>query len=170
MIRNTHSLTRQAGDCMKTDRDKGHRLTLDHKLYKHLWLRVFERDGWRCQSCGCLNTSRFTTEVLAVAVGMTPNKIWSRYVLTATAPCTSPDSSAPSGSSKPGSLYLSASCGCRSSNINIRDGNCQRNSASALDTTRACTRGPTRCPVAELRLQIENTGVSFGCSPGPRES
>jgi 5-methylcytosine-specific restriction endonuclease McrA len=30
------------------------RLRLDATLYKELHTRVLKRDGWRCQSCGCM--------------------------------------------------------------------------------------------------------------------
>jgi 5-methylcytosine-specific restriction endonuclease McrA len=29
------------------------RLRLDQRSYQELRERVFERDGWRCQNCGC---------------------------------------------------------------------------------------------------------------------
>jgi 5-methylcytosine-specific restriction endonuclease McrA len=32
------------------------RLRLDAALYKELHTRVLERDGWRCQYCGCMKT------------------------------------------------------------------------------------------------------------------
>lgn len=40
---------------MRVSRDKAQRFSLDRESYKQLWLRVLERDGWRCQSCGSLN-------------------------------------------------------------------------------------------------------------------
>ena len=31
------------------------RLRLDAPLYKELHRRILERDGWRCQYCGCMS-------------------------------------------------------------------------------------------------------------------
>ena len=35
-------------------RQKQPRLMLERAEYNMLWNRVLDRDGWRCQSCGCL--------------------------------------------------------------------------------------------------------------------
>ena len=35
-------------------RQKQPRLMLEREEYNVLWYRVLMRDGWRCQSCGCL--------------------------------------------------------------------------------------------------------------------
>ena len=37
---------------MKRASPKQRRVRLDADSYKHLRQQVFERDGWRCQSCG----------------------------------------------------------------------------------------------------------------------
>jgi 5-methylcytosine-specific restriction endonuclease McrA len=29
------------------------RLRLDPASYRHVWVKVLTRDGWRCQRCGC---------------------------------------------------------------------------------------------------------------------
>ncbi len=39
---------------MTVRRLKRPRLMLDKESYERLWKRILERDGWRCQNCGCL--------------------------------------------------------------------------------------------------------------------
>ncbi len=40
---------------MTLTRRRRPRLRLDQESYQRLRERVFERDGWRCQHCGCLS-------------------------------------------------------------------------------------------------------------------
>ncbi len=40
---------------MTLPRPRRPRLRLDQRSYQRLRERVFERDGWRCQHCGCLS-------------------------------------------------------------------------------------------------------------------
>ena len=39
---------------MKKFRCKSPRLKLDTNSYRELHHQVLERDGWRCQGCGCM--------------------------------------------------------------------------------------------------------------------
>ena len=40
---------------MTLARERRPRLRLDERSYQRLRERVFERDSWRCQRCGCLS-------------------------------------------------------------------------------------------------------------------
>lgn len=41
---------------MKRTRPKRRRISLDAESYKKLCLKVLQRDGWRCQYCGALES------------------------------------------------------------------------------------------------------------------
>ena len=40
---------------MRTIRPKAPRLRLDPLSYENLRQQIMRRDGWRCQSCGCMS-------------------------------------------------------------------------------------------------------------------